>query len=86
MAVRPLTFGVRLKQGKRSARVRQSGGGGYVVEDRRADGRKDLSAVRLRLRVVAGALRRTTGGLADETVHLRRERKRGDAGAEPAGV
>jgi hypothetical protein len=36
MALKPLTFGVRLKEGNRTVKVRAQGRGkGYVLEDRR---------------------------------------------------
>jgi len=42
MAVRPLTFGARLREGDRTVRVRAQGRkptDGYVVEDSRANGK-----------------------------------------------
>ena len=38
MALKPLTFGVRLKEGNRTVKVRAQGrGNGYVVEDSRGE-------------------------------------------------
>jgi hypothetical protein len=62
MAVRALAFGVRLRDGGRTLRVRKSGatGRGYVVEDRdasRAARRRDHVSLEGALRDVARAWR-----------------------------
>jgi len=62
MAVRSLAFGVRLRDGGRTLRVRQSSGTarGYVVEDRddrRAPRRRDHVSLEGALREVARAWR-----------------------------
>ena len=61
MALRPLTFGVRLKEGNRTVKVRAQGRSrGYVVEDRRDDGetrRRDHSSLQDALRDLAATWR-----------------------------
>lgn len=62
MAVRPLTFGVRLRHGGRTLRLRQGreGAPGWVVEDVRAGGGsagKGRAARRRDHPTLAGALR-----------------------------
>ena len=42
MAIRPLVFGVLMRESGRSIRVRSAGKGGYVVEDSRAGRTKRL--------------------------------------------
>ena len=56
MAVRPLAFGARLRQGDRTLRVRRSDIRGYVIEDsdpRRATRRRDHLALEGALRDLA---------------------------------
>jgi hypothetical protein len=62
MAMRPLSFGVRMRDGGRTLRVRRSGGTarGYVVEDgdtRRPTRRRDHPSLEGALRDLASAWR-----------------------------